>query len=132
MILFIMPRQVQKRYPTELEEPMPERLKIRIGDTTISAEFTGMRVSPSGGFVSHYNLVIKRKGGIYQYGFTLWDHFGKARVYVEAMIDSFHRFLRRVKYVNHSSCPVCRRLKLSAGAIELLTEHISYGEYTVL
>ena len=127
-----MPRQTQKRYPTELEEPVPEKLKIRVGDTTISAEFTGMRASPNSGFVSHFHLVIKRKGGVYQYGFTLWDHFGKARIYADALIESFHKFLRRVKYVDHRTCPVCRSLKLSASAIEMLTEHINYGKYTVL
>jgi len=127
-----MPRQAQKRYPTELDEPMPEKLKIRVGDTTISAEFTGMRASPNSGFVSHFHLVIKRKGGVYQYGFTLWDHFGKARIYADALIESFHKFLRRVKYVDHRTCPVCRSLKLSASAIEMLTEHINYGKYTVL
>ena len=127
-----MPRQTQKRYPTELEEPVPEKLKIRVGDTTISAEFTGMRASPNSGFVSHFHLVIKRKGGVYQYGFTLWDHFGKARIYADALIESFHKFLRRVKYVDHRTCPVCRSLKLSASAIEMLTKHINYSEYTVL
>lgn len=127
-----MPRQIQKRYPTELETPIPEKLKIRIGDTTISVEFTGMRVSPNSGFSSHFNLVIKRKGGVYQYGFTLWDHFGKARMNIDAVMNTFHRFLRRVKYVNHSTCPVCRRLRLSAVAIDKLMEHLDYGEYTVL
>jgi len=127
-----MPKRAHKRYPTELEHPIMERIKIRVGDTTISAEFVGMRISPVSGYVSHYDLVIKRKGGVYRYDFSLWDHFGKARLYADDLVESFHKFLRRVKGVNHKTCPVCRDLKLTSDDIEVLTDRVSFGEYTVL
>lgn len=122
----------RQKYSSELDEPILQRLKIRIGDTTLSVAFTGLRKSPDTGFVSHYELIIKRKGAEYWYRFNLWDPFGKARIYVEAIIETFAKFLRRVRNVNHRTCPVCRSLKLNPVVIDRLMEHITYGEYSAL
>lgn len=121
----------KQRYTSEME-PILQRIKVRIGDTTLSVAFTGLRKSPDTGYVSHYELIIKRRGGEYWYKFNLWDHFGKARVYTDDIIKTFMKFLRRVKDVNHSTCPVCRGLKLNSETISTLMEHAQYGEYTQL
>jgi len=126
-----MPHKKEPRYPPTLDEPIIEHPKFRVGDTTLSVAFTGMRRSPQyAGFISHYELIIKRKGGEYWYRMApMWDPTGKARLYTEAVIDTFAKFLRRVKYVNHHTCPVCRGLKLNPDVIEKLKEHVDYGEY---
>jgi hypothetical protein len=121
------------RYAAHLDEPILQRIGIRVGDTTLRVAFTGLRKSPDGGYVSHYELIIKRKGGEYWYKVKgIWNPFGKARITANDMIESFERFLRRVKNVNHSTCPVCRGLKLSGVAIDNLMDHLQYNEYTVL
>lgn len=126
-----MPMRKQARYPSILEDPIIEHPKYRVGDATIGVAFTGMRRSPQdAGFLSHYEIIIKRKGGEYWYKMApIWDPFGKARLYEEAIINAFAKFLRRVKYVNHQTCPVCRGLKLTTDSINRLLDHINYGEY---
>jgi hypothetical protein len=121
------------RYPPTLDDPILQRLKIRIGDVTLSVAFTGLRKSPDTGYVSHYELIIKRRGGEYWYKIHgVWDPFGKARITASHMIEAFEKFLRRVKYVNHQTCPVCRSLHLTNDVIERLMDHSQYGEYTIL
>lgn len=122
-----------RTYPPELEEPKIEHIKVRVGDATIGVAFTGMRKSPASGYVSHYEIIIKRKGGEYWYKISgLWDPFGKARVTSTDIVEGFWKFLKRVEYVNHSRCPVCRSLKLSGEAIYRLMYHVENGEYTRL
>ena len=120
------------RYAAHIEEPILERLRIRVGDVTLRVAFTGLRKSPESGFVSHYELVIKRKGGEYWYKIRgIWNPFGKARITQSDVIEAFEKFLYRVRDVNHSTCPVCRGLKLSGDAIENLIDHVQFNEYSV-
>jgi len=129
-----MPSRKEPRYPPVLDQPIMQSIKFRVGDTILRVAFTGMRRSPQdSGFVSHYELVIKRKGGEYWYRMeSLWDPYGKARMYEDAIIDSFAKFLRRVKHVNHHTCPVCRGLKLTTDVIDRLMDHVQNGEYSRL
>ncbi len=119
------------RYAAHIEEPILERIKVRVGDTTLRVAFTGLRKSPDSGYVSHYELIIKRKGGEYWYKIKgIWNPFGKARITQTDVLDAFEKFLYRVKDVNHSTCPVCRGLKLSGEAIENLIDHVQFNEYS--
>jgi hypothetical protein len=119
------------KYPAHLDEPILQSMKVRVSDTTLSVAFTGIRRTASG-FSSHYELIIKRKGGEYWYSFTLRDPFGKARLYESAIVETFAKFLRRISGVDHRTCPVCRSLKLNPDVIDRLKERVAYGEYTRL
>jgi hypothetical protein len=120
------------RYAAHIEEPILERLRIRVGDVTLRVAFTGLRKSPESGYISHYELVIKRKGGEYWYKIRgIWNPFGKARITQSDVVEAFEKFLYRVKDVNHSTCPVCRGLKLSGAAIDTLIDHVQFNEYAV-
>jgi len=120
------------RYAAHIEDPILERIKIRVGDTMLRVAFTGLRKSPDGGYVSHYEIIIKRKGGEYWYKIRgIWNPFGKARITQGDVVEGFERFLKRVKNVDHSRCPVCRGLKLSGEAVQTLQDHLYYNEFSV-